>query len=168
LGRSGPAPERRGLLTRLLAPSLLPQLCPDRAEHGCGKGPAVGDGHARLIHQLVRQAEADGLEQRAPDFGVLLELRTHRLLGERVVFGATRLDTLATEHDRVVGRGARSGALRLEAPEREHTITVRGTLRKLQPLPKPLDAVAADLARTAPQSERRLRERGKESSSPIL
>src|SRR2546425_887080 len=155
---------------RRIVPTQLfvPQLRPNRAEHGGGKGSAIGDGRSLLIHELMRQRESRRLHQGAAHLRVLLELRAHRLLGERVVLDAAKPNTLATEHDRVVRRRARSGALRLEAPEREDTLTLRRTLRKLQPLPKPLHALAADLAPAAAQGERRMRERREKPRAPVV
>src|SRR2546428_2311150 len=114
------------------------------------------------------QHEAGGLEQCAPDLRVLLELRAHRLLGERVVLGAAKPNTLSAEHDRLLRRRARARTLRLETPEREDTLALQRALRKLQPLPKALDALAADLALAAPQGKRGARERREEPSSPVL
>src|SRR2546425_13369296 len=155
---------------RRIVPTQLfvPQLRPNRAEHGGGKGSAIGDGRSLLIHELMRQRESRRLHQGAADLRVLLELRAHRLLGQRVVRRAAKLHTLAAELDRVVRRRARPGALRLETPKREDALTLPRAFRKLQPLPKALDALAADLARAACERERGMRERREEPRAPVV
>src|SRR3989442_12233655 len=93
---------------RRIVPTQLfvPQLHPDRAEHGGGKGSAIGDGRSLLIHELMRQRESRRLHQGAADLRVLPQLPPHPPFCARLAPAPAQPNTLATSHHLIVQRAS--------------------------------------------------------------
>src|SRR5690348_4335465 len=103
-------PISLGIPVSRLAPcgELVAQARPNIHEYRLRQGEAIWDRTPILVDQIVRQSQAESGPERRLDVGVLLQLRAHRLLSERVVRRTPPFDALATDVD-VPDRGTCAG-----------------------------------------------------------